>query len=122
MKDKDKLALIIEHAREYYKNSREYYFVENGFLSYEIFDTPKGQAVYFSDIFVSKKSRGSKVVKALFDFGRSLHDTHDINIGYCRVEKGNKHKEGLKYMYLKYGFKYESEDEEAIYYKWENHG
>ena len=118
MTDTDKLNLILEHAKEYYRNERAYAFIEGGFISYELFDTEDGEAIYFSDIFVSKAARGSKVFGEIVTLGETIAHHNNVDVAYCRVEKDNKHIDTLQAMYAGFGFKEHSEDTEAIYYKW----
>jgi len=118
MTDTDKLNLIEEHAREYYRNERAYAYIESGFISYELFGTDEGDAIYFADIFVSKKARGSKVFGDIVALGEKIAHDNLVEIAYCRVERDNKHIDTLQAMYAGFGFKPHSEDDEAIYYKW----
>ena len=118
MTDTDKLELLKEHAQEYYKNGRVFHFVKDGFVQYEVFDTPEGIAIYFAEIFVSKTARGGKTLSDIVDFCKSLEAKHDAKVAYCRVEKGNPHIKALQKMYARVGFGYYKEDDDALYYRW----
>ena len=119
MTDTDKLNLIKEHAREYYENSREYEFFDNGFISYEIFDAfgIDAMAVYFADIFVSKNARGGDTLKHIVNFCESLEHSHNVKRAYCKVERSNKYLHNIQAMYAKVGFEFYSSDEDNFYYE-----
>ena len=118
MTDTDKLELILEHAKEYYRNERVYEFIQDGFISYELFDTDEGKAIYFADIFVSKQARGSTAFAQILKVAEDLSHAEKVEVAYCRVEKDNKHIKTLQAMYYGFGFKDHAEDKDALYYKW----
>lgn len=116
MNDTDKLELILEHARDYHDN-REYKFFSSGFISYEIFDTPKGKSVFFGDIFISARYRGSDSLSKIIHFCESLEDSHGVKHAYCNVNKDNKYLKNIQDMYKRVGFEYHSEDSDCLYYE-----
>jgi GNAT superfamily N-acetyltransferase len=117
MTDTDKLTMILEHAEEYYENTRQYKFVTGGFVSYELFKTDEGVGLYIADIFVRKHLRGSKVFSTLIEFCLAMEHTHHVDVAYARTEKSNKYIESLKFMYESIGFVVHSEDAEAVTYR-----
>ena len=117
MTDTDKLTMILEHAEEYYDNSRQYKFVTGGFVSYELFKAPEGVGLYIADIFVRKHLRGSKVFQTLIEFCLATEYTHHVNVAYARTDKSNKYLDNLTFMYQSIGFKIYKEDDDSIYYK-----
>lgn len=120
MNDTDKLNLIKEYAEEYYKNSRAYHFIDNGFIQYEIFDVISGgRGIYLSEIFVRKSARGTGVIKTIVKFIEDMVHNSDINMAYCRVEKDNEHIKSLQYIYESVGLEEFSDDGDALYYRWD---
>ena len=117
MKDTEKLELILEHAREYYENEREYHFVDGGFVCYELFDTAEGRSLYIADIFVSKAVRGGKAFGELIQFCLDLEHTEGVKIAFTRVEKQNPHLDVLQKMYKGIGFRQIHEDNIALFYR-----
>jgi hypothetical protein len=117
MTDSDKLELILEHAQEYYKYDRQYEFIKDGFISYELFDMPNGKAVYFADMFVSKKARGTHVFAEIIEFSKSLEAKHNLKAAYCRVEKDNIYLSTILKLYASIGLTKYKEDNEALYYR-----
>jgi len=117
MTDSDKLKLILEHAAEYYENSRKYKFVTNGFMAYELFDLPIGRALYIADIFVSRDSRGGQAFKDLIKFSLDLEHTENVVVAYARTELTNPYLRNMQDMYERIGFVVYEVDEEAMYFR-----
>lgn len=117
MTDTEKLQLILEHAEEYYENSRKYEFVEGGFVSYEIFKVSEGVGLYIADIYVKPELRGGNTFQKLLEFCLAMENTHLVDVAYARTEKNNKYFNNLERMYHRIGFKEYSEDSEAVYYR-----
>jgi hypothetical protein len=113
-----KLRLIQEHQKEYY--DRRFHFVNEGFMTYKIGRTFKMEKyIYFHDMFVSKRGSFKDLYKLIKHFIK-LQKVDNIEIAYCRVEKGNPMYDKLIRMYDRIGFKLIHENEDEQYYRWSN--
>ena len=119
MTDTDKLTMILEHAEEEYnEEGRLYEFVRGGFMQYELLVKDSVRSIYFIDMFIGKRYRGTKSLLLLINCCKSLVELHDVSIAYCRVERLNPYINVLQKMYARLNFIEFDSDEESIYYKW----
>ena len=115
----EKLNLLLDHAKEYYENPRHYEFVDGGFVQYGLFNHEGDKAIYITEMFVSKKSRGKGTFKELAKICWDIaYADADIKHGFCRVEKKNRYAGILQAMYKRMGAKLHKFDDEAFYWKW----
>lgn len=116
MEQKLKLQLILDHAKEYYKNMKYYFFNGNrGFITYWV----KNDLVTIEDIFIPKEYRGKSVATSnLKPFIDSLkgegYDPKGL-IGY--VQKGYEHSLNSIGFLEHLEFKFIGEDSEKLYFK-----
>jgi|TARA_R110000851_G_scaffold1093_1_gene3799 predicted GNAT family acetyltransferase len=114
-----KLELILEHAKEYYDNPRHYKFIDDGYVQYELFNFEGDKAIYITEMFVSKKSRGKGTLKKLAEACWNVaYDDIEIKHGFCRVEKKNRYAGILQAMYKRMGAVLYKFDDDAFYWKW----
>lgn len=119
MTDTDKLGLLLEHASEYYTESKLYHFLDGAFIAYGVFETQQGyMAIYFEDIFVTKYRRGGKAFRDVVKACRELAEIQNVDVAFCQVQKNNRYIGVLQAMYKREGFHVIHESDDAVYYKW----
>ena len=117
MNSTEKLSLILQHAEEYYEHSRQYLFIQDGFMTYEIFDLGYTKCIYFADMFIKKSARGGKALGTLVKACEQLGKDYGAKVAICCVQKDNPYIKNIQSMYDLIGFKYSREDDTAMYYR-----